>query len=168
MCVCFQLAVNCLLCSTLHVSPTSVPPDHGSHPGHSILQALVDGSDRHHWESALLRRAAGMGLAPHHAQVGGLLLLPLQRGGWVTVARFLLSFLTVLDVDFNRPRHLPFSGSIREPSDSGTSPSFVPYVSYSHLLQKGLIVNMSAMSEAERNTPVFFTGFNSRSEPCRK
>lgn len=49
---------------------------------------------------------------------------------------FLLSFLTVLDVDFNRLRHVPFSRSIRELSDLGTSPSFVPYAYNSYLFYK--------------------------------
>lgn len=55
----------------------------GSHPGHSLFPPLVDGGDGSHREPAFLRRAAGMGIPAHNAQVWGLLLLPVQRAGWV-------------------------------------------------------------------------------------
>ena len=57
---------------------------HGSNLDHGVCAPLVDGGDGGGGEPAVLGRAAGLGLAAHHAQVGGLLLLHVQRGsGWV-------------------------------------------------------------------------------------
>lgn len=56
----------------------------GSHPLHSLFPPLVDGGDGSHREPALLRRATGLGIPAHHAQVWGLLLLPVPRTWWVS------------------------------------------------------------------------------------
>lgn len=60
------------------------PGRDGSHAGHSLLPPLVDGGDGGHREPAFLRRAAGLGFPAHHAQVRGLLLLPVPGNRWVS------------------------------------------------------------------------------------
>ena len=51
----------------------------GSYSGHSLLPPLVDGRHSRHWKPAFLCCAARLVIAPPHAQVWGLLLLPVQR-----------------------------------------------------------------------------------------
>lgn len=81
LCVCPAHLPFSLVVSALSSGSAFPSFNHVSDPGLCVCQALVDGSDCYHWESAVLRRVAGMGLAPNHAQVRRLLLLPLQQGG---------------------------------------------------------------------------------------
>lgn len=55
----------------------------GSYSGHGLLPPLVDGGYSSHWEPAFLCCASWLVVPAHHAQVGGLLLLPVQRTRWV-------------------------------------------------------------------------------------
>ncbi|XP_072635194.1 large neutral amino acids transporter small subunit 4 isoform X2 [Canis lupus baileyi] len=57
-------------------APRRATPRHGAHPGHCPSAPLVDGLHSRAGKSPLLGSPLGLGLAAHHAQVGGLLLVP--------------------------------------------------------------------------------------------
>lgn len=56
-----------------------VAPHHGAHPGHCPSAPLVDGLHCRAGKPPLLSSPPGLGLPAYHAQVRGLLLLPMYR-----------------------------------------------------------------------------------------
>ncbi|XP_041520470.1 large neutral amino acids transporter small subunit 4 isoform X4 [Microtus oregoni] len=71
---------NCWgVCLQSQSRATAATPHHGAHPGHCPSAPLVDGLHGCVGKPPLLCSPPGLGLAAHHAQVGGLLLLPVYE-----------------------------------------------------------------------------------------